>query len=914
MSFRRNVSLVFCLILFLAGTLLSAQDIPELQYQEFVLPNGLQVILHEDHSIPIATVNIWYHVGSKNEKKGRTGFAHLFEHLMFEGSANVPEGKFDQWLEAAGGDNNGSTTEDRTNYYENIPSNAVELALYLESDRMANLLQTIDQKKLDTQRDVVKNERRQGVDNQPYGRVSEVILSALYPSDHPYSWPVIGSMQDLSAASLEDVKDFFRSYYAPNNASLCVAGDIDPKQVRELVEKYFSPIPPGPPVERFETWVPELKSPRVIEMKDNVSLPRLYMVWHTPPIYKSGDAEFDILASILTDGKNSRLYKRLVYDTQIAQDVRSFQGSKEIASDFYIVATAKPGQSLDAIRVIIEEELEKIRKNGVTDQEVLTALNSWESSFLRRLESVGGFRGKANLLNEYNTFTGSPGFLKEDMERYYSLTPARIQKAVDRYLRAGENVMVDVDPAGDLKADDSIPLDRAQKPENGPAPSLTLPKLQEARLSNGLKVMLIEQHELPIVQLNLMINGGWSADPEHTPGVARLTSDLQDEGTRTRSALEISDQLKEIGADLRTSSNFDFSAVSLNTLKKHMDKALALFSDVLTNPVFPEEELQRKKKEYLARILMEQKQPTTVALKSFFRTLYGPDHPYGQPYTGSGTEESIAAIQRDDLVHYYDTYYSPGNATLIAVGDTSLSELTPLLEDALSSWKEETVPALELPPVHPVQETQVYLVDKPGAAQSVIVAGHLGIPHNSKDYFSVEILNTVLGGKFTSRLNMNLREDKAYTYGAFSQFVFRKEVGPFFAFTQVHTEVTKESLFEIMKEFRGLRGENPVTPQELDSTKNYVALRFPSEFETVSELARKLQELAEFNLPNNYYDSYVPNLEKVTVADVTEAAREHIHPDRMLIVVVGDIGKIEPGIRELNLGPVHVIDAQGNPR
>jgi len=901
------------MVLGLGAGKLAAQDVPKLEYQKFVLPNGLQVILHEDHSVPIATVNVWYHVGSKNEARGRTGFAHLFEHLMFEGSENVPEGKFDQWLETAGGDNNGSTTEDRTNYYEDIPSNAVELALFLESDRMANLLATIDQKKLDTQRDVVKNERRQGVDNQPYGRVGEVTLTALYSSDHPYSWPVIGSLRDLSAASLDDVKDFFRRYYTPNNASLCVAGDIDPKEVRRLVEKYFAPIPPGPPLERFESWVPSLDGSRRVEMRDKVSLPRLYLAWHTPATYQSGDAALDLLAGILTDGKDSRLYKRLVYDMQIAQDVRSFQDSKEIAGEFRIVATAKPGQSLDAIETVIAEELEKIRTGGVTDREVQTALNSWEASFLRSLESVGGFRGRANLLNQYNVFTGDPGFLEQDMGRYYSLTSAQIQDAARSYLQPDRQVVIRVEPEGVLKAEPSPLLDRAQVPGNGPAAPLRLPAIQETRLSNGLKLMVVEQHELPLLQLDLLIAGGWSADPREKPGVGSLTSDLQDEGTKTRSALEIAEQLKEIGADLGTNSDFDFSFISLRTLKKHQAKALDLFSDVLVNPAFPEEELQRKKKEYLARILMEQRQPRTVALKSFFQTLYGPDHPYGQPFTGSGTEVSIAAIQRQDLVDYYNTRFRPGNSTLIAVGDTSLSELVPLLEEALREWKQTTTPAIELPPVKPMSKTEVYLIDKPGAAQSVIVAGHLGIPRNSNDYYSIEILNTILGGKFTSRLNMNLREDKGYTYGASSQFIFRKGVGPFFAFTQVHTEFTKESVSEIVGELRGLQGEKPVTAAELESTRNYISLRFPGEFETLSQLARKLEELAEFGLPANYFESYVPALAKVTVSDITEAARMHLHPDRMLITVVGDLAKIEPGIRELNLGEIHRIDAQGKP-
>ncbi len=913
---KRNALLITVLI-FLVSIIFSvplfSQKLPEIKFEKFTLPNGLQVILHEDHSVPMASVNLWYHVGSKNEKRGRTGFAHLFEHLMFEGSENVAEGLFDKWLEAAGGDNNGSTSEDRTNYWESVPSNAVELALYLESDRMANLLVAIDQEKLDTQRDVVKNERRQGVDNQPYGRVDEIALEALYPHNHPYSWTVIGSMEDLSAASLEDVKDFFRRYYTPNNASLCIAGDIDPQATRALVEKYFASIPPGPPVERIEEWVPELEGVKRIEMKDNVSLPRVYMGWHTPAFYQPDDAELDILASILSSGKNSRLYKSLVYEQQIAQDVQAYQASMEIAGAFYVIATAKPGVTRAQLEKAIDSELKNIINVPPKAEEVTTAVNAYEASFVRQLQSVGGFGGRADKLNQYNVFVGRPDYFAEDLNRYLKITPEAVQKVAQKYLDLNKRVILSVEPAGDLKADDAKTVDRTEVPTTGLSPKLTLPGFEERTLSNGLKVMIAEQHELPLIQFNLIIHTGWTADPINKPGVSSLTSDLQDEGTKNRTALEISQDLKALGAGLGTSSSFDASTMSLNTLKKHLPNSLEIFSDVLMNPSFPDAELQRIKKEYQARILQEKRQPFTAAFKTFLRTLYGKDHPYGQPYTGTGTEESINAIAAKDLKQFYETYFHPNNATLIVVGDITADEILPVLEKALKNWKRQDVPAVEIPLLKRIDSNQIYLIDKPGAPQSVIVTGHFGLLRNSSDYYKAEVMNTILGGKFTSRLNMNLREDKGYTYGAGSFFMYLKGMGPFLAYTQVHTQYTKETLVEMLKEYRGMAGSLPIGDEELSETKKYITLSYPRDFETISQIAGKLGELVTYNLPKDYFNQYVQAIDKVSAGDVVAAAKQYIQPEHMLFVIVGDVEKIEPGIRELKLGEIHYLDLDGNP-
>ncbi len=911
----KQKSFTLLLSLFFFATLLVpcavAQEVPKIPFEKYALDNGLQVVLHEDHSIPMVTVNIWYHVGSKNEKRGRTGFAHLFEHMMFQGSEHHEDEYFAP-LEKIGAQINGSTTEDRTNYWENVPSNYLELALWLESDRMGFLLPAMTQKSLDTQRDVVKNERRQGLENEPYYRSEEYLTEALYPSEHPYSWMVIGSQEDLTNASMEDVQEFFKQYYTPNNASLVIAGDFDVAQAKKLVEKYFANIPPGPAVTRLTEWVPELKEEKRIIMEDMVSLPKVYMVWHTPPDYAPDNAELDILASILSSGKTSRLYKELVYDKQIAQDVAAYQDSREISGLFRIEVTAKPGHTLEELEKAVDEQLALIRTTAPTEKEVAEAKNSFEAGFIRRLQYVGGFGGKADTLNAYNTFLGDPDYIQKDLARYAIVKPTDVKRVAEKYLKPKARVILYAVPYGEPKPA-SIEIDRTKMPTPAAEGAFTFPEFKKIKLSNGLEVIIAEHHELPLVNMSLVINAGWVADPKEKPGVSSLTSELQDEGTRTRNALEISAELKNIGAFVSTNSFFDASYVNLNTLKKHLDKALEIYSDIIVDPVFPNEELDRKKKIYLGRLMQERKEPFTSSAKVFLKKLYGPDHPYGQPFTGTGTEESIQAITRDDLVKYYDRYFNPRNAVLVVAGDITEAEIMPKLEASLKNWKPKGMETIAVPAAKPVEKTRIYLVDKPGAPQSVIICGHLGIPRNSADYYKIITMNNILGAQFISRINMNLREDKAYTYGAGSLFLDTKGVGPFIVFAPVHTQYTKEALVEIIKELKGIRGDKPVTQQELADMKANLVKGYAQGFETSGQIAGQLADMVQYNLSDDTFDSFIPSINAVTAKDVEAVAQKYINPDKMVIAIVGDVSKIEPGIKELNLGEIVHLDAEGNP-
>src|SRR5262245_1606778 len=525
--YKVAAKLLFAITMLAVPAIAVAQRIepPKIPHEKYTLPNGLTVILHEDHATPIVAVNIWYHVGSKNERRGRTGFAHLFEHMMFQGSKNHDTDYF-KALESVGAtDLNGSTNNDCTNYFQNVPSHALERTLWVEADRMCCLLPAMTQERLDNQREVVKNERRQGVDNQPYGLVGERMDAAMYPSHHPYSWPVIGYMEDLTAASKQDVEGFFKEYYTPNNCTLVIAGDIDIPKTKAMVEKYFGPIPPGPPVGRGKEWVPELQREIRLSMDDRVNLPRLYIAWHSPARFTAGEANLDLLSSILGQGKSSRLYKRLVYDLKLAQDVSVYNPAQEIAGKFAITVTAAPGKSLDEIEPLVWEEVEKVRAAPPTEEEVERARTSLLAGLLRGLERIGGFGGKSDLLANYQTYLGDTNFLEKDFARYYAVTPASIHAAARRWLHDGRAVMR-VTPIPDYAAGrEASGFDRAKTPPLGDAVPLALPALQRAKLSNGLEIVLIESHKVPTVQLNLIVRGGWSADPKTKLGLSSFTAD-----------------------------------------------------------------------------------------------------------------------------------------------------------------------------------------------------------------------------------------------------------------------------------------------------------------------------------------------------------------------------------------------------
>ncbi len=886
---------------------------PQIPFQKYVLDNGLNLIVYEDHSLPIVAVNLWYHVGSKNERVGRTGFAHLFEHMMFQGSQHH-DTDFFMALDAIGAtDRNGTTNNDRTNYFENVPTNALEQVLWLEADRMGWLLPAMTQERLNNQIEVVKNERRQGVDNQPYGTVDERMYAALYPSHHPYSWDVIGHMEDLTAATKTDVEDFFKSYYGPNNCTLALAGDIKPEQAKALVQKYFGAIPAGPPVYRKDVWIPDLNQEVRLQMEDRVPLPRLYIAWHAPAAFQAEEPELEVLSNVLSSGKTSRLYKRLVYDLQIAQDVNTYLDTREIGSLFYVVATAKEGRTLEEIEPLVKEEIEKVRTTPPSTAEVDAARTEILANMVRGLQRVGGFGGVSDRLAMYNTYTGDPGYTTKDFERYEKVTAKSVQATAKRWLHEGR-VLMSVTPYPTLKAADEVAgLDRSKKPVLGPEPGMVLPQLQRATLSNGLKVILAEVHKTPLVQVNLLVRGGWSADQKGRYGTASFAMRLQDEGTKTRTALQISDEAQGLGAQLNTGSSLDNCTVSLNALKARLDPSLDLFADVVLNPSFPTDEIERQRKQVLGNILQEKKRPVQMGLRILPGLLFTADHPYSQPLTGSGTEEVVRSLGQQDLTGFHSTWFKPNNATLVVVGDITLAEITPKLEKAFAGWRTGSVPAIQLPQVAQPKAMTVYIVDKPDAAQSVLLGAHLAPPKNDPTDVPFEVLNSVLGGEFTSRINMNLREEKGYTYGASTfQFASRGQ-GLFVAFTQVRTDVTKESIAELMKELRDIRSTRLVTKAELQKAQDNLVMQLPGEFESLGEIAGLVNQLVTYELPENYLQNYPQTVRGTSIESLTQLAKQRVLPEQMVLVVVGDRKVVEPKVRELNLGPIEFLDADGKP-
>ncbi len=900
------VTLLGAAVFLLAAAQVSAQEkLPPIPFEKYRLDNGLEVILHVDPSLPMVTVNIWYHVGSKNETTGRTGFAHLFEHLMFEGSEHIPN--YDEPMEKIGGTNNGSTSNDRTNYWENLPSNYLEMGLWLEADRMGYLLPVMNQEKLDTQRGVVQNEKRQGVDNQPYGRADEMLMRLLYPSDHPYSWTVIGSLEDLAAASLEDVKKFFQQYYTPNNASLCIGGDFDPETAKKLVEKHFASLEPGPPVARLKSWMPEIPYEKRAVVIDKIELPRLYLAWHTPALYAEGDAEFDLLADILASGKTSRLYQSLVYEQEIAQDVTAYQASRELGSTFHITVTARPGHPLQELEKAVDAELAKIFEVGVARQELERARIGFSASFIRRLERVGGFGGKADALNSYNVMLGDPDRFQWDLDRYAKVSTQAVASAVRQFLDSQKRVVLFFVPEGNPSAAESQ-FDRSLEPPALPDPVFSPPLIQQAELSSGARLLLVEDHSLPLLQVNLTLKSGWAADPAVRPGTAALTADLLDEGTQTRSALDIAQEVRDRGAFLSTGSSFDSSDIQLNVLKSRLESGLELMADVVLRPVFPEKELERKKKLYLGRIQQETRQPFLTALKWFFRLLYGEAHPYAQPYTGSGTPESVQAITRSDLERFYAEHYSPLDAAFVVVGDITLSQAKSQLDHVFARWPRKSVSRSPVPAPSAPVSTRIYLLDKAGAAQSALVVGNLAFPRNHPDRTACEVVNNALGGMFTSRLNSNLREEKAFTYGASSFFFGTREPGPFICFTQVETSHTAESVYEIVRELRDITSSRPLAGLELQASRDNLIKSFPRNFETLSAIAQQVEEIFAYDLAPSEWKDTVARLQNVDELAALQAAQKHIHPDALLIVVVGDRSRIEAELRNLHLGTIHILE------
>lgn len=897
-------------LFFLLFAVLNSQNISEIEIPstKYVLDNGLTLIVHEDHKAPIVAVNIWYHVGSKNEKIGKTGFAHLFEHLMFNGSENYDDDYF-QIMERVGAtDLNGTTNTDRTNYFQNVPISAVDLALWMESDRMGHLLGAVTQEKLDEQRGVVQNEKRQG-ENQPYAVTWELITKGTYPVGHPYSWTVIGSMEDLDAAALEDVHEWFKTYYGAANAVLVVAGDITPEVAKEKVEKYFGDIPSGPPIAKYDTWIAKMEGSKRQIVQDRAPQSRVYKVWNVPEWGNEELAYLDLASDVLASGKSSRLFKRLVYDDQIATDVAAYYSPGEIGSQFTIRATAKPGGDLAKVEKAIDEVLSQFLTEGPTQEELQRVKTKHIANFVRGIERIGGFGGKSDILAQSQVYGGSPDYFKKMLGYVANSTVKDIKDASVKWLSDGVYIL-EVHPFPNY-TELAVGVDRSKLPETGIPPDVSFPEIQTATLSNGLKVMLSQRSSVPLVNLRLLVDAGYASDQFAIPGTASLSMAMLDEGTSKLNSLEISDMLDNFGANLGTNSNLDMSFVNMSSLKEKLDLSLDLFADVILNPSFPETELDRLKKERIAQIQREKSNPIQMGLRTFPGIIYGKDHAYGLPFTGTGYEETVVKIQRDDLVKFHKTWFKPNNSTLVVTGDISMDELLPKLENHFDDWEEGTVPKKNISKVNNSEKPVVYLMNKTGAPQSIIIAAQLFPGRSVENNLEIETMNDILGGSFTSRINMNLREDKHWSYGSRSLIMGARGQRPFIVFATVQSDKTKESFAEVLREISEFRSSNPATEDELTKIKLNNTLGLPGKWETNNAVGSSLAEIVQYGLPMDYFETYSSRVKNLKLEDVQSAAKENLNADNLVWVVVGDKTQYEEKLKEFGYD-IHEIDVDGN--
>ena len=895
----------------------------KLDYEKYTLPNGLEVILREDHRLPMVAVNTWYHVGPANETAGKTGFANLFEHMMFQSSGHVGEDQFWKYMEGAGASFiNGTTDFDRTNYMEDVPSNQLETALWLESDRMGFLLDKINDTSLANQQDVVRNERRQSVENPPYQLVEEEMWHNLFPKGHPYYAAVIGSHEDVQSAKVDDVKAFFRQYYCPNNASLVIVGDIDKVATKKMVEKYYGSIPRGKAVPAITATTPPITSERRLTVPDKITLSRVYMAWITSPIFKPGDAEAIVTSQILGGGKASRLYKSLVYEQRLCQDITVSQQSLSLGSIFQITATVKPDKTPEEVEKAIDAELAKYMASGPTAEEVAATQNSIYSGTVTSLENLGGFSGVADRLNEYNQHMKDPGYLNKDLARFAAVTPEASKKFANDQLQKNARVVVYAVP-GDkrLPPDPAAPPKPAEEaskvvsgepwrntvPSPGPANMAQLPSAKRSELPNGMALYVVESHSLPVVAANMVFRSGSAADPADLPGLAGFTAAMLDEGTSKRDALQIANEVYALGATLNTGTQTDGSNASVRALKQNAAAAMSILSDVVLNPAVPDKEVERIRNDRMTALMQQRDQPWPTALRVMNACLFGPSHPYG--HTQLGTSDAIKKITRDDLMKLYSSTFSPKNAALIVVGDVTEAEAKKLATDAFGSWKGNATPAT-LPAAGTMVTSRAVIVDKPGNNQTMLLAGQMGVKRSDPDYEKLDVMNTVLGGLFSSRINLNLREDKGYSYGAFSFIGQNRGVGPLMAGAAVRGDVTGPSIEEILKEVTKIR-DSGVTPDELKLAKESIVRSLPANFETTGSTAGTMASIYLYDLPLDYYQTLPGRINAITTNDVLDVAKKHLVPERMVVVAVGDRSKIESQITKLNLGTIAYRDADG---
>lgn len=881
----------------------------DIKYTRYVLDNGLTLIVHEDHSSPIVAVSTWYHVGSKNEGPDQHGFAHLFEHLMFQGTEHWDGEYFEPFERAGATQMNGTTGNDRTNYYATVPTSALDMALWMESDRMGYLLGGIDKAALKEQVGVVLNEKRQGA-NQPYGQVWRKIPTNTYPESHPYSWPTIGSAEDLKAATLDDVRSWFKTYYGPTNATLVLAGDITPEKALKKVKHYFGNIPAGPPLARQTRWVAPMTGKHSLVMHDRVPHARVYMVWNAPPMGNATATRLQLAGSLLAGSKNSVLYQKLVIDEHIALNVSAGLIGHEIGSQFMISATAQPGVPLSKVKKAIKKTLQTFLRTGPKPEALERAKTRIAAGFMR---GIAGVSGKAQVLARGQVYYGNPAHYQQGLETLRAATPEAIRRTANQWLSDGVFVL-SVLPFGHHSTH-ATDVDRSQLPDIGSAPSLTLPDVQKATLPNGLEIRLAEQHETPIVEMNLVFDAGYAADPDNLPGLANMALSMLDEGAGQRSALEISAALDGLGAQFFTSSSLDASIIGLSALSTRLSDSMALYASIVQNPTFPKSAFKRLKRQALASIAQEKNTPTSLALRKLGPLLYGDNHAYGIPLTGTGTAQAVKAMTIADQERFAQTWLRPDNATIVIVGDTTMAEIKPLLKRYFGDWKapERPLPEKDISKVQPPEHTRVYLVDRPGSTQTTIIAGNVAPPKSSPHELGMATVNAVFGGMFNSRLNMTLREEKHWSYGAGSVLVGARAQQPFFIYTSVQTDKTAQAMQVIHQQIRDILGKKPPTAEELAMATANLTRSLPGHNETSGELASTLTNSVIYNLPPDFYDTYIQKVQSLTTDDLKTAAHKLLDPGAMTWIVVGDLSQVGEAVKKIDWAHIKALDETTKP-
>ncbi len=878
--------------------------LPALPYTKRRLDNGLDVIVRSQPHLPNVAVNLWYHVGSKNEERRQRGFAHLFEHLMFEGSEHFP-GDYFKHLQKVGASINGSTSPDRTNYFVDLPSAHLELALAIESDRMGYFLPALTEEKIRIQKDVVKNEYRQNYANRPYGQVWRLLAEAMYPPTHPYNWLTIGFMEDVEAASKDDVEAFFRRFYVPSNASLALVGDLDEDEAFALAEKYFGSLPGGSRSIRPHAPPVQLAEEVFLPVHDRVELQRIYCSWHTVPQFSPDDAALTILADILTRGKSSRLYHKLVMEDQVAQDISSHQGGRELAGTFGVSATLRPGNEWTTLRDDLDREIAAIAREGVREEELARARNGRLSGFVAALDNIGGFGGVADRLNAYNVYLGDPGRITSDLVRYQAVTSEHVRAAADRYLHQQPRVTLHV--SGGRPSTVLTPEARSTPPAPATPAVFRAPIPEVRTLSNGLPIWVVPRRDLPIVSATIVVRAGASDHSPEKGGLAGLTSGLLDEGTSKRSSIELANAIEGMGSSLSTNSGWDGSYVGMFSLTPYLEPTLDLAVEVLREASIPAKEFDRLKGQTLAALRSSRDSAEARAGRAFLGALYPEDHPYR---VGSdGNEQTVAGLGRDDLISFYRNHYRPEAAAFIVAGDVDPDEVARLAERRLSDWKttEQSQRAVTGIPVRE-KRLRILLLDRPGAAQAVVRVGHVGVPRPDPSHDDLLLLNQVLGGQFTSRLNENLRETRGMTYGVRSQFDFRRGPGPFLVSASLQSDRVAEALVEIRKEVAELLDHRPVTDAELNDARRSLLEGQARHFETPSALVSRYGGLFVLGLPLDEYARYPERLNSRTAESLLESARANLDPDALVAVVVGQANSLLGPLRDLGWCEIETFD------